>query len=211
MTNATRSRILVVEDDPASAGVIEKTLQRFGYEIAGVFASGDDAVSETLGRKPDLVLMDIGLNGSIDGAEAARRIRLETGCPVVFLTSHFDPAVLRRAKEVEPYGYVLKPYRPEQLFVTIELALSRHHLETDRATLQPSREVADAALRELHGMLPICAGCRKVNETDGDWTKLEDYIAAHASIEFTHGMCPDCQDRLYGTHSRTPIRPERIK
>ena len=208
MTHASRSRILVVEDDPVASGVIEETLKRFGFEIAGVFTSGDEAVSETLARKPDLVLMDIGLNGSIDGAEAARRIRFEAGRPVVFLTARLDHAVLKRAKEVEPYGYVLKPFRAEQLFVTIELALSRHQLEADRAALRPAREAADEALRGLHGMLPICAGCRKVHETDGDWTKLEDYIAAQTAIEFTHGICPDCENRLYGTHARTPIRPE---
>jgi CheY-like chemotaxis protein len=208
MTNATKRRILVVEDDPLVSRLIGQTLARLGYEVAATVDNGDAAVSYAFSLTPDLVLMDIGLRGSIDGAEAARQIRLSLARPVVFLTGQSEPAVLRRAKEAEPYGYVLKPFTQEQLFVQIEMALHRHQLETERAVLKPAQEVADARLRDLRGMLPICAGCKKIHENDGRWTKLEEYFGKHAGIEFTHGFCPDCENRLYGTHSRAPIRPK---
>ncbi len=208
MTKANKRRILVVEDDPMVSQVIGQTLLRLGYEVAAVVDNGDDAVSQAFALTPDLVLMDIGLRGSIDGAEAAKRIRQSVGRPVVFLTAQSEAAVLKRAKEAEPYGYVLKPFAQEQLHVTIELALSRHQLEAERAALRPAREAADAKLRELRGLLPICAGCKKINEDDGRWTKLEEYFNKHAGIEFTHGFCPECENRLYGTHSRAPIRPK---
>jgi AmiR/NasT family two-component response regulator len=188
--------------------VIAQTLLRLGYEIAAVTDNGDDAVSKAFALAPDLVLMDIGLRGSIDGAEAAKQIRESVGRPVVFLTGQSEAAVLKRAKEAEPYGYVLKPFAQEQLHVSIELALSRHQLEAERAALRPAREAADARLREMRGLLPICAGCKKINEDDGRWTKLEEYFNKHAGIEFTHGFCPECENRLYGTHSRAAIRPK---
>lgn len=208
MTRANKRRVLVVEDDPQVSQLIGQTLLRLGYEVAAVVDNGDDAVSQAFALAPDLVLMDIGLRGSIDGAEAANQIRLNTGRPVVFLTAQAETAVLKRAKEAEPYGFVLKPFTQAQLFVSIELALSRHQLETERATLRPAQEAANMSLRELRGLLPICAGCKKIHEDDGRWTKLEEYFNKQAGIEFTHGFCPECENRLYGTHSRAPIRPK---
>ena len=208
MTNATKRRILVVEDDPMVSQLIGQTLLRLGYEVVAIVDNGDDAVSQAFALSPDLVLMDIGLRGSIDGAEAAKQIRLSAGRPVVFLTAQCGPAVLRRAKEAEPYGYVIKPFTQDQLHVQLEIALHRHQVETERAKLRPAQEAADAHLRELRGMLPICAGCKKIHENDGRWTKLEEYFSKHAGIEFTHSFCPDCENRLYGTNSRSPIRPK---
>jgi CheY-like chemotaxis protein len=208
MTKANKRRILIVEDDPLVAQAIGQTLLRLGYEVVAVVDNGDDAVSQAFSQTPDLVLMDIGLRGSIDGAEAAKQIRLSVGRPVVFLTAQAEPAVLKRAKEAEPYGFVLKPFNSDQLFVSLELALHRHQLEAERATLRPAQEAANASLRELRGLLPICAGCKKIHEDDGRWTKLEEYFQKHAGIEFTHGFCPECENRLYGTHSRAPIRPK---
>jgi CheY-like chemotaxis protein len=208
MTKANKRRILIVEDDPLVAQAIGQTLLRLGYEVVAVVDNGDDAVSQAFSQTPDLVLMDIGLRGSIDGAEAAKQIRLSVGRPVVFLTAQMEPPVLKRAKEAEPYGFVLKPFNSDQLFVSLELALHRHQLEAERATLRPAQEAANASLRELRGLLPICAGCKKIHEDDGRWTKLEEYFQKHAGIEFTHGFCPECENRLYGTHSRAPIRPK---
>jgi two-component system, response regulator PdtaR len=149
--------------------------------------------------------MDIELRGAMDGTEAARQIRFAHGRPVIFVSSHADPAVVRRAKESEPYGYILKPVKEGELYVQIELALHRHQVETERAQLKPSQAVAHANLQNLHGMLPICAGCKKIHEDDGRWTKLEEYFAKHADVEFTHSFCPECENRLYGTHSRAPM------
>jgi CheY-like chemotaxis protein len=208
MTKANKRRILIVEDDPLVAQAIGQTLLRLGYEVVAVVDNGDDAVSQAFSQTPDLVLMDIGLRGSIDGAEAAKQIRLSVGRPVVFLTAQMEPAVLKRSKEAEPYGFVLKPFNSDQLFVSLELALHRHQLEAERAKLRPAQEAANASLRELRGLLPICAGCKKIHEDDGRWTKLEEYFQKHAGIEFTHGFCPECENRLYGTHSRAPIRPK---
>jgi CheY-like chemotaxis protein len=149
--------------------------------------------------------MDISLRGPIDGAEAARQIRLTTGRPVVFLSGHSDPITLKKARECEPYGFILKPFGERELLVQIDLALYRHKVETERALAKRELEIAHGNLRNLRGLLPICAGCKKIQEADGHWQGLEDFLKAHANVELTHGFCPECESRLYGTHSRPPF------
>jgi len=203
-SSATR-RLLVVEDDPLVAETLSLMLRRLGYEVAAIVDNGEEAVKMTFALIPDLVLMDIGLRGAIDGADAARQIRLTTGRPVVFLSGHSDPLTLKKARECEPYGFILKPFGERELLVQIDLALHRHKVETERTLARRELEIAHGNLRNLRGLLPVCAGCKKIQEADGRWQGLEDFLKEHANVELTHGFCPDCESRLYGTHSRPPF------
>ena len=202
LSSASRSRLLVVEDELLVATPLVMMLKRLGYEVAALVDSGEEAVKMTFALVPDLVLMDISLRGKIDGAEAARQIRLTTGRPVVFLSGHSDPLTLKKARECEPYGFILKPFDERELLVQIDLALHRHKVETERALARRELEIAHGNLRNLRGLLPVCAGCKKIQEADGRWQVLEDFLKAHANVELTHGFCPECESRLYGTHSR---------
>jgi CheY-like chemotaxis protein len=203
-SSATR-RLLVVEDDALVAETLSLILRRLGYEVAAIVDNGEEAVKMTFALIPDLVLMDISLRGSMDGAEAARQIRLATGRPVIFLSGHSDPLTLKKARECEPYGFILKPFGERELFVQIDLALHRHRVETERSLARRELEIAHGNLRNLRGLLPVCAGCKKIQEADGRWQGLEDFFQEHANVELTHGFCPDCENRLYGTHSRPPF------
>ncbi len=205
LSSASRSRLLVVEDEPLVATPLIIMLKRLGYEVAALVDSGEEAVKMTFALIPDLVLMDISLRGKIDGAEAARQIRLTTGRPVVFLSGHSDPLTLKKARECEPYGFILKPFDERELLVQIDLALHRHRVETERSLARRELEIAHGNLRNLRGLLPVCAGCKKIQEADGRWQILEDFLKAHANVELTHGFCPECENRLYGTHSRAPF------
>ena len=205
LSSASRSRLLVVEDEPLVATPLILMLKRLGYDVAAVVDSGEEAVKMTFALIPDLVLMDISLRGPIDGAEAARQIRLTTGRPVVFLSGHSDPLTLKKARECEPYGFILKPFGERELLVQIDLALHRHKVETERTLARRELEIAHGNLRNLRGLLPVCAGCKKIQEADGRWQILEDFLKAHANVELTHGFCPECESRLYGTHSRPPF------
>ena len=129
---------MLVEDEEAIANLTEKTLSNLGYEVAFTARSGEDAIRTSREDKPDLVLMDIGLKGAMDGIEAAKEIRLNLDIPVVFLTAAEDDKTLARAKTAEPFGYIVKPFRPRDLRATIEIALSQHQANRRRAdrTLQ---------------------------------------------------------------------------
>ena len=127
-----KAKILVVEDEKIVALDINNVLNKLGYDVPALVASGEEAVQEVKRTKPDLVLMDIFLKGAKDGIEAAEVIRHRYGTPLVFLTAYADDEILKRVKHIEPFGYILKPFQEKELYSTIEIALFKHGLEKRR-------------------------------------------------------------------------------
>ena len=124
-----QAKILIVEDEFIVANDIEVRLLDLGYVVAGKAASGPIAIDLAGSVKPDLVLMDIRLQGSMDGITAAAEIRQRFHLPIVFLTAFAEDDTLQRAKEAEPFGYVLKPFEDRELRTNIEIALYKHKSE----------------------------------------------------------------------------------
>jgi PAS domain S-box-containing protein len=124
--------ILIVEDDFIVAKVIEKSLRELGYSIAGMVGTGNDAVDVAGREQPDLVLMDINLQGEMDGIMAADAIRSNQDVPVVFLTAFSDQKTFSRALETAPYGYIIKPFQTNTLATTIQVALKKHRMEEEK-------------------------------------------------------------------------------
>ncbi len=123
-------RILVVEDEIIVAIDLQHELNALGYRVTDIASSGQEAVKKAGQIRPDLVLMDIRLDGDMDGIEAAEQIRTNFDIPIVYLTAYADTDTLRRAKVTDPFGYIIKPYQERDLHVTIEMALYKH--QTDR-------------------------------------------------------------------------------
>ncbi|MFO8064789.1 MAG: response regulator, partial [Spirochaetia bacterium] len=121
-------RILVVEDEKIISLDLQRRLQKFGYQVVGLCATGNEAIEKTREHVPDIILMDIMLGGEIDGIEAAKQIKDELGIPIIFLTAFADEKTLERAKEAEPYGYVLKPFKERELYTTIDIALYKSNI-----------------------------------------------------------------------------------
>jgi len=124
-----RHAILVVEDEPIVGLDLQQRLVGMGYDVPTVVRSGEDAIAATEEASPDLVLMDINLEGEMDGVAAAEKLRTGYRVPVVYLTAYSNDAVLGRAKLTEPYGYLLKPFDERELQSTIETALYKHQAE----------------------------------------------------------------------------------
>lgn len=122
-------RALIVEDETLIAEELSERLKRFGFSVIAAVDTADKGIRIAIAERPDLVLMDIRLKGKKDGIEAAAEIRQRVDVPIVYLTAYSDRITLDRAKETEPYGYVLKPFHERELQVTIELAMHRHALE----------------------------------------------------------------------------------
>jgi|SRR5581483_6462847 len=120
---------LIVEDESLIAEELRERLERFGFRVIATVDSAEEGVCIAAAERPDLVLMDIRLKGEKDGVEAAIEIRRHVDVPIIYLTAYSDRATLERAKQAEPYGYVLKPFHERELQVTIELAMHRHSLE----------------------------------------------------------------------------------
>ena len=123
------TQILVVEDEGIVAKDIENTLKKLGYAVPAIAFSGEEAIKKAAETLPDLVLMDIVLEGDMDGVEAAEQIRDRFDIPVVYLTAYANDKTLQRAKVTGPYGYILKPFEERELHTGIEIALYKHEME----------------------------------------------------------------------------------
>src|SRR5579864_9271263 len=120
------TQVLVVEDEKLVAADIQTHLERLGYHVPRVFATGEDAIRSASESRPDLVLMDIHLQGRLDGIETAQILHTRLNIPIVYVTALADDQTLQRAKSTEPYGYIVKPFGPKELQAAIELALYKY-------------------------------------------------------------------------------------
>ena len=138
------SRILIVEDERLVANALARNLEGLGYQVVSSVASGEDALAKAEETRPDLVLMDIRLEGEMDGTEAAGLITSRFGLPVIFVTAYADRNVLAKAKITEPYGYLIKPISKRELHSAVEIALYKHQMAKKlRESEEKHRELAE--------------------------------------------------------------------
>ena len=140
------ARILVVEDQAMVATALESLLVSFGYVVPAILAYGEEVLGQVDRLQPDLILMDISLQGAMDGVQAAQEVRTRYDLPIIYLTARSDTRTLERANITEPYGYILKPFEGRELQLTIEMALHKYRLERQIAESEELR--AAAALSE---------------------------------------------------------------
>jgi len=155
--DACRPSILVVEDEAIVARDIACTLGGLGYRVVDRALSGEGAIDKARAGRPDLVLMDICLGGSLDGIAAATVIRSELGIPVIFLSAFSDDETLERAKAAEPFGYLVKPFKERDLRCAIEVALHRHRFEAVAAPRSRERPITAMAEAEMSRTLRSAA------------------------------------------------------
>ena len=142
--NATR--ILVVEDEAVVAKDLQQRLRKLGYEVPVTVSTGEAAVREATELQPHLVLMDVRLKGEMDGIEAASRIHESSDIPIIFLTAYADANTVDRAKVIEPFGYILKPFAERELHTAIQVGIYKHQIE---ANLRRSERWLGATLRSI--------------------------------------------------------------
>lgn len=124
--------ILIVEDEAVVAKDLQQTLAAFGYDAFAIASSAEQALERAAEKRPDLVLMDIRIDGPLDGIQTADILRDRFHVPIVYLTAHADEAMVERAKGTEPYGYLLKPVQDAELRRVISITLYKRKLEDAR-------------------------------------------------------------------------------
>ncbi len=134
-------RILIVEDEILIAKSISQSLEKAGYQVAAIVGTGLEAVRLTQEESPDLVLMDIVLDGDMDGFQVADQLRSGLNPPVVYLTAYEDREIVDRAMQTRPYGYVVKPFSHDELMRTIDIALFRSN--ADRRIREQQKFLSD--------------------------------------------------------------------
>jgi CheY-like chemotaxis protein len=191
-------KIFVVEDDPNVSIVLTTRLESLGYKICGTAESGAEAINGVRKFHPDLITMDILLKGEMNGIETAQKISVNSDIPIIYMTCLADQDIFERAIHTNPYGYIVKPYDTNDLRSAIEIAFVKYEASIEREKLITKLENALQEVKTLRGLLPICSSCKKIRTDDNScWQRLEDYIANHLEVNFTHGICPDCAQRLY--------------
>ena len=153
-------KILVVEDEELIGQDIKILLEDLGYEVPALVPSGEEAISRAGETHADLVLMDIMLEGEVDGIEAANMINNQFGIPIIYLTAYRNDEILERAKLTEPYAYIVKPFEERELRTNVEIALNRHKAEQEKIKitevtaknqfLRKSLKEQETLLREIH-------------------------------------------------------------
>jgi PAS domain S-box-containing protein len=131
-----KNRIMIVEDENVTARSLQMSLEKLGYIVTAIVASGEQAIQKLEeGDSPDLVLMDILLQGELDGIETARILAARFNLTVIYLTSHDDKDVFEKAKTTNPYGYLTKPFTTDDLQKVVELGIYRLKTDADRLIL----------------------------------------------------------------------------
>lgn len=205
--------ILIVDDSRDEQTLLSTRLHAAGYEALMV-ADSAEAVLEMLSQNSagqrmegiDLILMDILLPG-VDGLEACRRIKATEwlqDIPIIVITVKTDEQALLAAFAAGAMDYIRKPVNPAELVARVSSALAlKKERDTRKAREQEllmRTQELEQALREvkvLHGLIPICAKCKRVRTDNGDWQYLEEYIQTHSEAEFSHGICQVCMKEVY--------------
>jgi len=115
--------VFIVEDDPIIAELIQWRISELGYTVCHTAETGEEAIEYCRKIPPDVVLMDIGLKGKIDGIDAGAKIKQQMKIPLIFLTAHTEGKYLERAKKVQPDGYIQKPFSDDDIRVALSLVL----------------------------------------------------------------------------------------
>ena len=190
-------KILIVEDEGVVALQLKINLQKWDYAVSGIFASGEEALENLKTSSPDLVLMDMNLQGDLDGIETAEVIRKQYNLPVIYLTANSEEKTIRRAKETQPYGYILKPFNAQEIRIAVEIAIYKYRVDLEKEKLTRELKEAIEKVKLLSGLLPICASCKKIRDDKGYWNQIEAYVRDHSEAEFSHCICPACARTLY--------------
>jgi CheY-like chemotaxis protein len=164
-----KTRIMIVEDEWTIAEEIKMVLEDMEYDVTSMSSSGEEAVLNAEKDKPDLALMDIVLEGEMDGITAANEIRSRFNIPCIFLTAYTDDKILERASITGPFGYLVKPFVNEDLKISIEIAMYKFRMEKERKRFIEELQGALPKITSLSGLLPVCPSCKRVRDADGNW------------------------------------------
>jgi len=177
------ARILVVEDEGITAEDLRDILTELGYAVTGVVSSGADAIRQVECNAPDLVLMDIRIEGDMDGVETARIIRERYQIPAVYLSAHADPETLDRAKLAEPLGYIIKPFQESELQASIEMALYKRQMDQQAQERERALTATLSAIGE--GVISVDAEGHVtfLNPAAETWTGWEKQAALGKNVD----------------------------
>jgi CheY-like chemotaxis protein len=192
-----QAQIMIVEDEFLIAQELQERIESLGYQVTTVVDNGEEALDLARNEPPQVIIMDIRLQGEMNGIETASALREQLGIPSIYVTAYADDSMLDEAAKTEHCGYLIKPYRDKELQAAIEAALFKADVERQRHELIESLRKSLEEGKRLAGILAICSECKKVRNEHGIWQAIERYVREHSEATFSHSLCPDCVRKLY--------------
>ncbi len=205
--------IMIVDDNPHNLRVLSTTLKKEGYEIRPA-TGGRTALAAIDAKPPQLILLDImmpDMNG-YQVCEHLKENKKTRDIPVIFISALDDVKNKIKAFAMGCVDYISKPFQEEEILARVKTQIRLGRLQQDLVVknerLRAETREKDALILELQamidnvkvlsGLLPICANCKKIRSDEGYWEQIESYIQTHTEAVFSHGICPDCMETLYG-------------
>jgi sigma-B regulation protein RsbU (phosphoserine phosphatase) len=192
-------RILIAEDDVTSRTVLAAVLKKGGHEVVETVdgAAAWDALQQP--DAPQLVILDWTMP-ELDGPEVVRRVRaLKTDRPphIIMLTARGEKADIIAGLDAGASDYLAKPFDSGELRSRIEVGRRMVEMQDALASRAEALRQALDQIKTLSGIVPICANCKKIRDDQGYWSQVEVYVRDHTGATFSHGICPECREKLY--------------
>jgi PleD family two-component response regulator len=193
------SHILLVDDDSTNHVLIKSILADFNCSFFSSY-NGSDALDICKDRAFDLILLDImmePMNG-LELSYALNDIDLNKKTPRIFITARTEENIISQVYEAGALDYVKKPFHSIELKMRIITHLNLGH--AIKGLEKKNNELTEAMekIKSLQGIIPICSRCKKIRDDEGYWNMLEKYIEEHSLAEFSHSLCENCANELYG-------------
>jgi len=191
-------RILVADDDPVSLLILQKALERWGHEVIAAKDGTGAWQVLTSPEAPHMAILDWMMPG-MDGPTICQRARAVTSAPapyLILLTARTDYVDIVAGLEAGANDYVTKPFHHAELRARVRVGIRVLDLQHSLAERVRDLETALKQVNQLRGLLPICMYCKRIRN-DGDyWQQVETYISEHTEAEFSHGICPECYEKV---------------
>lgn len=190
---AAGPRVLVVDDEPVNLQVLRNYLAVEDFQLT-LASSGDEALRLLEEQTFDLVLLDV-MMPRVSGYEVCKVLREShalSDLPVIFLTARNQDSDVVAGMSLGANDYLTKPISKDRLLARVRPHLDLLHTHRN---LEELVEEKMSEIKVLEGILPICAGCKKIRDDDGIWNALEVFIDSRSEATFSHGMCPECVER----------------
>lgn len=191
-------KVLIAEDDSATRKMLESILRNWGYEVV-VACDGNEAWQVLQGDNvPNLVILDWIMPG-MDGIELCRKIR-ETksfhSLYIILLTVKGQKKDIVEGLRAGADDYITKPFDRDELSARVQAGVRILELQATLAERVKELEDALSNIKQLQVLLPICCYCKKIRDDHNYWKQVEEYIAQHLEVRFSHGICPECYEKV---------------
>jgi DNA-binding response OmpR family regulator len=190
--------VLIAEDDRVTGEILARTLQRWNYETTLVPDGAKAWEFLRTTTAPTLAILDW-MMPELDGPDVCRRVRGELGLANMYLllvTARETPGDVVAGLDAGADDYIIKPFDPEELRARVAVGVRVLALQQKLAERVEELQAALSNVKQLRGLLPICAYCKRIRGDDQYWTQVEGYIAAHSDAQFSHGICPACYETV---------------